>query len=452
MINLKNIVFFIGICSFFLCLFGEGNIAYKTIFLLPLTFVAVSGLYYKTYDLMKNSFVFNIFILQAILRYFIIPYKVSDGDYMIGVHSEYGETAIFVMMLEIFLCFIFLHFVATKQKDQFLNKTQKIIFLEGSPVLYALIGFLAFHIYSSGFLSRVNPIWNMSEYVQKMVEGEEFGDSGFGGILFGPFKVIVALFFISLVHKSKIISYEMKKYGYLMVIFIASLFILGTSRLSILRFAIPLLVMVTLIIDRKSSRKLILTFIAFIIPIILITSISKFSRQGNQVATDSFFKLSSLNAYFAGPGNVAVGMEAYEQLEIKDKALFFVNDLLQNFPGLSKYSSDSYKTNTLFNEKIHGHRLYQDQIAPLSISGIFHFGYWGSFIYAPLFLLIALYMERKSYSEHFLSYKYVYITISISLSMVFMLNIGSLYFNIVSSILFIYIPFLIINVLKKIGL
>ncbi|GIJ93922.1 hypothetical protein CAPN002_11400 [Capnocytophaga stomatis] len=203
-------------------------------------------------------------------------------------------------------------------------------------------------------------------------------------------------------------------------------------------------------IDKKSSRKLIISFIAFIIPVILITSIGKFSKEDERISTDSFFNASSLNAYFAGPGNIASGIEAYEKLVIKDKPLFFINDLLQNFPGLSKYSSDSYKTNIYFNQEIYGHRLYQDQIVPLSTSGIFHFGYWGSFIYAPVFIFIALYMERKSYRESFLGYKFVYIAVSFPLSMVFMLNIGSLYSSIVSPFLFLYIPLFIINSLKKI--
>ncbi|MFJ1472906.1 O-antigen polymerase [Capnocytophaga cynodegmi] len=447
--NSKNIILCAGIFFLLLCLFQEGNMAYENIFLLPLSFIIVSQIYFKTYDLLRNSFVFNVFIIQAILRYFIIPYKVATGGQMTGGNSEYGETAILIMIFEIFFCFTVFQFISSKQRYAYVNRSQEIKPLEGSITLYLLIVILALYIFSTGYFSKVNPIWNMGQYVEKVRAGEGAEDTGFGGILFRPFKLIIAIFCTSLIYKSKRINPERKKYYYLIVIFATSLFIVGTSRLSILHFATPLLVMVTLMISKKSSRKLIIAFISFIIPVILITSIGKFSREDKQASTDSFFTPSSLNAYFAGPGNVAIGIEAYEGLKIKDKPLFFINDLLQNFPGLAKYSSDSYKTNMFFNEKIYGHKLYQDQIVPLSTSGIFHFGYWGSFIYAPIFLLVALYMERKSYKETFLGYKFVYIAVSFSLSMVFMLNIGSLYSSIVSSFLFIYIPFFVINNIKK---
>src|SRR5690606_31984747 len=151
---------------------------------------------------------------------------------------------------------------------------------------------------------------DLEAYVQKyIVDNEELQDSGLAGILFTPFKVIVALFLISRVYLSKI-SYNKKKYFYLIILILASLFIVGTSRLSILQFVFPLLVLVSLILDRKSAKQLITTTAIALIPIVFITSIAKFSRGDTQASSEDIFSTSSMNAYFAGPGNVATGIDA----------------------------------------------------------------------------------------------------------------------------------------------
>ncbi len=450
MINFKHIVCGIGILSSLLCLFQEGNPSFKNLYVLPLSLTVASILFQKVYSLLKDSIVFNVFIIQAILRYCIIPYKMSFGDTTTGFDSPSGEIAIFIMVLEFFFVFVCFHFVAKRQYISHLNKTRNLVPVRNSIFIYGLIALLAIYIYLSGYFYRVNFVWDLGSFVQKyVVEKEEVQNTGLAAILFTPLKTITAIFLISLISSNKNISHNSKKYAYLAVIIISSLFIIGISRLSILFFVLPLLILVSFILDKKSSRKLMIMFFIFIIPVILVASIAKFTRGEQQASTESVLNTSSLNAYFAGPGNVAIGIDAYETLNIKDNILFFTNDIIQNLPGLSKYSLDLYKTNVVFNRTIYGHSFVRDQIVPLSISGLFHFGFIGSFLYAPLFLLIAFYMERKAHKEEFIGYKYVYISLSLTLSMIFMLNIGSMYFAFASCFMFIYLPFYIINNLQK---
>lgn len=446
MVNFKNIVYILSIVSFFLCFFQEGNPRYPYLFVLPLSLLVISFFLFKIFKKLKNSIVFNLFIIQAIIRYCFVPYKIASGDYLhVGFNSLNGNTAIFLMTLEILFAFIVLHILADKQNKAYINKTKTTIALNNSVLLYVLIISMFIFIYFSGFLSKVNFIWDLEAYVQKyIVDNEELHDSGLAGILFTPFKVIVALFLISRVYLSKI-SYNKKKYFYLIILILASLFIVGISRLSILQFIFPLLVLVSLILDRKSAKQLITTTAIALIPVIFITSIAKLSRGDTQASSEDIFSTSSMNAYFSGPGNVATGIDAYEKLSLKNNSLFLINDMFQNAPGFSKYTLDAYKTNVIFNNEIYGSNPSRDQIVPLSTSGIFHFGFLGGFVYVPLFLMVALYMERKAYKERFLGYKYVFIALSITLSMVFMLNIGSFYFSIFSNLLFIYLPFYLIK-------
>lgn len=450
MINLRNIIYTLSFLSFFLCLFQKGNPSYPYLYVLPLSLLLLSTFFFRIFEILNKSIVFNIFIIQVIIRYCVVPYQMTYVDpIFIGANSFNGDSAIVFMVFEIMFAFIALYLMASKQNKAFLNRTKIITPINNSIFIYGLIIGIFIYIFLSGYFSMINFIWDLDAYVQKyIVDDEELQDYGLAGVLFTPFKVIVALFLISRVYLSKI-SYNNKKYFYLIILILASLFIVGISRLSILQFIFPLLVLVSLILDRKSAKQLITTTAIAIIPVIFITSIAKFSRGDTQASSENIFSTSSMNAYFAGPGNVATGIDAYEKLSLKNNSLFLINDMFQNAPGFSKYTLDAYKTNVIFNNEIYGSNSSRDQIVPLSTSGIFHFGFLGGFVYVPLFLMVALYMERKAYKECFLGYKYVFIALSITLSMVYMLNIGSFYFALITGMLFVYLPFYLINKIQS---
>jgi hypothetical protein len=223
----------------------------------------------------------------------------------------------------------------------------------------------------------------------------------------------------------------------------------GTSRFSMLLFAVPILVLMSLIIHEKTAKKFIIAMTIVFIPAIIFASIQKFTLIGEEVDTLFFFTASSLDAYFSGVGSVAVGFDAYENLHNGNHFLFFINDTFQNVPGLSQYTIAEYRTTVMYNRQFYGHFDWLDQIVPLTITGIFHFGVFGFFFfYSVFFMLIALYMERKSYKEAFLGYKFIYISLSITLSLVFMLNIGSMYFALASTFLFVFLPLYAIHKLN----
>jgi len=450
MINAKYIVYILSPISFFFCLFQDRRLNYEYLFLLPLSLGILSVLFSHIYKLLNNSIVFNIFLLQLIIRYCVIPFVFVLGNFYVGANSLNGNTAIFIMILEIIFAFAALNLVALKQRNSYLSKINTIIPMKNSIFLYGLILVMLMYIYQNGYLERVNFIWNLDNYIQQYIAGnEELQDSKFAGLLFIPFKVIVSLFIISRITVNKKISYR-KKYIYYFITFIASsIFIIGTSRLSMLFFSLPILVLISLIIPPKISKKILVIFTFCLIPIIIIASINKFTKENSQISLSDIFNAASLNAYFSGPGNVAVGLDAYEQLNTKENILFCINDIFQNAPGLAKYTSAAHKTNRLFNKEIYGNIEVADQIVPLSISGIFHFDIFGAFFYVTFFLLIALYMERKSHKEKFIAYKYMYISLSITLSMTFILNIGSMFLSLFSTYLFLYLPVYVIYQLQS---
>lgn len=304
-------------------------------------------------------------------------------------------------------------------------------------------------ILNSNFFNKVNLIWDLSNYVEKvMIGGEEIESGSLGGLLFIPFKVALLLILSSFILNAKI-NKNIKVFFLVVLIGISASFIVGASRFSIVTFILPFYFILITIFSKKLKTMINVGLLLIIIPVILITSLAKFTRGDKVATTSTILKTDSYNAYFSGVANVAIGIDSFEDLNDKEYSLFFFNDIFQNVPLLSKLTDNKYKSNYVFNETIYGHREWQIQIVPLSIAGLFHFNILGVGIYSCLFLSLAFYYERKAKKEIYLPYKYVFYSLMFALSLVFMFNIGSMIATIVRSFFFIYFPFYMSNRLNN---
>jgi len=449
--KLANTVIFSGIVSFLVCLVSTNEKDYSFVFVLPLLLLLLSVVFYRAFDDLSNSMVFQLIMLQSIFRYCLFPILLSLGQPLgNGEFSDYFNISITIMTIELVSAFYVLKIFSKKQKVAFLKKSSGITPLKGLLPLFVLLLFAFYYMYISGALNKINPIWDFSTYLEDSLSGDiEQSSSTLALILFTPFKALSSLLFITIIYKSKKIKINYKKWLYLIVIFISSIFIVGTSRFSVILFVLPLLTLIKNIIHESDYKQILGLTALLLVGVITITSIQKFSRYGNEIASVDIVKASSLNAYFAGPGNIAIGLQAFEKVSYYDVPMYLINDTFQNIPLLSKLTKDEYKLNNKFNQEIYGHNLYADQIVPLSVSGLFHFGVLGVFFYSSVFIAIALYMERLSHVVKFIGYKYILISLSIILSLVFMLNLGSLYAALARSFLFLFLPFLAISIFSK---
>src|SRR5690606_4223611 len=94
-------------------------------------------------------------------------------------------------------------------------------------------------------------------------------------------------------------------------------------------------------------------------------------------------------------------------------------------------------------------KLWADHIVPLSISGLFHFGYVGVFVYNPFFIALALFMERVAYRVKYIGYKYVFLYCALVFSLIFMLNLGSFYGSFSRTIVFLLVPVVFLKYLTS---
>lgn len=451
MVRLINLVAVLCILSITYCLFHIGEVGLYTTSLLPFSFLLFTVFFSRIYKSYSDSIVFNIFIGQAIVRYCLLPVLISVDDVFISKYNIGNlNIAALVMIFELMFIFIVFTIFSKKQKISRLRERNHITPLHSKVFILLILCFALYYTYYTGAFNKINLVWNASDYVEKYITGEEDLDiSNFGVISFNLSKSIIALLLISLIYKSNKIKQKLKKWLYLLVILLSGIFIVGISRFSFILFIVPLLVLLSRILSKEDFKKIFILASILLSTVLIITTIAKFTRYGNTVSTESILSSSSINAYFAGPGNIAVGINAYEKIQGKESALYLFNDTLQNIPLLSQITSNEYKTTLKFNEEIYGHNLYADQIVPLSISGIFHFSFLGIFFYSSLFITIALLMERLSYRFNFIGYKYVFIFLSVNMSLVFMINIGSSFGSLVSSFLFLLLPFFLINKIQK---
>lgn len=445
--NITILIF--SIISSVICVKYNTNIEYISISFLPFSLAVFSVFGNKLFHNLKRSYVFYIFYVQALIRYCLIPIGISFDDYLgNGSYSNNGNLAIVFMIIE--LALIFFLFIYQNNKFKNINKTTTVNLVANNYWLYFFVFVMFMIILISGFFAKVNTIWNLNDYVQQVVvQGEEVEYSSLGGLLFNPFKIAILLIISSLILKSNKLNNNNKVILLIVLIGLASSFIVGMSRFSVIMFILPFYFIIVEILDKKTKRVINIGLVAILSVVVIVTSIGKFSRGNNEIGINDIITTSSLNAYFAGPGNIAAGIDAFEDVVNKNYGLYLINDLFQNVPLISKLTNDNYKSTFDFNRKIYGHSIYRDQIVPLSIAGLFHYDLFGIGLYSVLFLSIAFYFERKGKREKYMPYKYVYFSIMLTLSLVFMLNIGSMIASPFRALVFTFIPFYISNMLNK---
>lgn len=445
MIFLAISICFFSFLAFAYTLLNSDSITYPLIYLLPFTLWILCILFFNLFKLYKNSWVFKIFLLQITIRYPIMSIVYSSAPLYLSNIGVYNNTVIVMMVLELIFCFIILGIFSSKQSELNNYENMEIQLNQNYPIIYIAIMLMFTILLLSNAFNDINFILSLNQYVEKHTEGESsLQDSSIAIVLFTPFKVLLALTLIQKIYTSRIRSH-FKKWVYLLIIVVSSSFVFGMSRFSLILFSVPLLGFITTLLTKRDANQLIRSSSIIIITALFFASIAKFSRYGNQATTNELIDVGSINAYFAGPDNIRIGLMAYDSISNINSLLFLINDTLQNVPLLSRITSDSYKLNFVFNKQIYGHNLWADQIVPLDISGLFHFGLIGIPLYYCLFLSLALWFERKAYNSHDFFYKYNWMSLSISFSFIFMMNVSTFYSSLVSNMLFLFIPFWLIN-------
>ncbi|MDD2474651.1 MAG: O-antigen ligase [Dysgonamonadaceae bacterium] len=426
--------------------FGTYDTGFDYLYLLPFSVLVLSLIFRKQLMQYKGSFVATLLLIQVGIRYLAIPLYNSFSDNTDIVFTNvYHFEVVFFMILELIAIYSVLAYYSNKQLNALKIKQDKIKTITPSLSLILILSVVFIYIFLSGFFLRVNYIWQIKSFIEMSEQIDKI--PALAGVLFNPFRIIASLLLISFIYNKPIKNVFKVLFLFAILIF-NSIIIVETSRISIILIILPLaFIFYTVFNDLKKHILIGMGFI--LISVIAITTIGKFSRTIERSESFSIINEKSLNAYFAGPMNINTALNLYYDRDEWDRMDFMMNDFFQNVPMLSRLTEDDFKTNVLFNEQIYGHRVFQDQIVPLSLNGLIHFGVIGPLLYPLLFITLALFFERRYLQRKFIGDKFVNIYLAIVFSLIFMLNIGFIFATFLITLVFIVIPFKVIKFFNR---
>jgi hypothetical protein len=175
----------------------------------------------------------------------------------------------------------------------------------------------------------------------------------------------------------------------------------------------------------KYKKVLLIGLLVILIFAVFFGSMIKFSRLGNQdymgmnSTVNSLFSYKNLNAYFAGPTNIHVGIEMIKSVHKNGTSplLMFISDFFNNFPLLNRILNlQDYASHIIFNRIYYGSSIAVDQILPLSCQ-LYNFFNIGFIIPEAGIVYFALIQNNKIKTEEnmLLTFCEVYLVASLSL-------------------------------------
>lgn len=438
---MKRILFGISLLAFLTsgyCLVYHDIEKFNLLFVLPAIFGVLTLFFYKFLSQITTSMVFIVFLFQAVVRYIILPALITyDKGMEIAMYSDNDVIALIIMVIELILAYLTLAIFSRRQEQGFTRRLS-VVPLKNSLFLVVSIVALFIYIANSGYFENINYVWELNAYRIQDSNTEEFKSNNYAGLAFLFLRIAVSLMALSWI-VGRVMSPNRRIYLFWLVVAVNGVFMVGVSRFSMLLNVVPLFV-VFLSFYPDQRIKLGLIIIAVLLPATIVSSLAKFSNEEKVMTLEGLVNANSLNAYFSGPGNICVGLDAYQRIDGVEHIWFFLNDIGQNLPLISNYTDSEYKSNIYFNYEIVKDKHDTTQIVPQSIAGLFHFSIFGVFLYPVVFLSLALYFERMFYRSSFIGYKYVYTLLALNLSLVSMLNVGSVTSAIFVNVAFILVP------------
>lgn len=433
---LSFLFFFIGFI-----IYGKvNNASYPDVYFLPVGLGFFTLFVSNIFDRLKSYFIFWIITIQQIVRYLVIPVLFITGDALrFGATTVNEPYAVAMMLIELFFILVAYHICTfSKQKKE---KAAELHFLKLNTINTGLfLLFILIIVSNRSFLQKLSFVWDISTYLKLKLSGDLESISPLVSIMFPVMRAYIVLFIFSVIHSFKL-KQGTKLALSILVVLINATIIIGISRFSIVYATFPLILL--LIYFYPSYKRKIVTYTSVFFGFILIlASVAKFSGNTKKADVGGFFTLHQLNAYFGGVANYAIGYDSYKKNVVNpfDKYYYFVSDITQNIPVLSKFSNDNYKTNIKFNDQIYGAGRSRDQIVPVSVAGLYHFSIYFFYIYIFILSILAFTFETKAYTTNSPVLFFLYVILAFGCSTSMMINIGS-----ISATLFInlvvFIPF-----------
>ncbi|WP_433745210.1 hypothetical protein [Falsibacillus pallidus] len=399
---MRKIVIIIAFLSFIMTLDSDAINGYEWQFLLPLTFLF---LYIFFAPPLKNMGIgYSVLNIVWLIRYCLSPVLNKVSDYQIIHYSIVDENDLYIaqvlmlieLLVTIFVCSYFYrrgHQTRKFNVSLFDKNNKGAIDTTRAPRtvgMTILISMLALSllvlVFDSNALNGFNFIFN-SNY-------EVHGSANFGLsiLILWWTKIIITVFLIS-----KFGAREYRKHNSLnilssiVIVLLSISFFNGMSRNEVLIESLAYIYLLTRLFP-KNKKGILAICISSLGAILLFITISRYFDTRNVSEGLANYDLNNivvtLNSYFAGQQNVAIGVRTLDLYWHEYTMLTIFKDIFVNAMFLNIFVPDVPSTVDMFNRTLYGHSQWADQISPMITQVIGLFNVFGIFIPAFIVFLI----------------------------------------------------------------
>ncbi|GEN46664.1 O-antigen polymerase [Alkalibacillus haloalkaliphilus] len=434
------------IVSFIVFLYSFEHYSDRFLFLLPLSYAFLIILFPAMWKYSKNNI--GMIILNAVIfiRYVISPLfrslTINEPAIRGILPSSQGiHYGILILIIELFVAFFVIQMFAHKfYKDKTIKKFKPI---ESKLVLiiFLFIGFSIFSLFPQ-LLGRYNFFLASGPFSDINL------DIPFAGLLIIITDLILIIIAIIIINHFKIKYDKSPKFRYVIFSLLAILPVItifkGTSRFSVVIPTIAFLVILIKLYPMYKKR--IILSIALLAIIVFIVFTFSLDEQRSGETNYSLNHLAhTLDAYMSGPNNMGRVVDLQNNYGVFLTTETLKNDTFNNIALLSSLSDSSNTTTAWFNYMFYNHRLYTDQIVPLSGQSYIHFGVIGTPLLLAITLILMMFFDSKIRYENRIEFTYLYVTAVCNTSMAMMVSFGSIYPFFIN----IFIPIMLIFYMNR---
>lgn len=417
--------YILPIIGFFISftLFTSSNQAgYERYFVIPLVFSIYILVDKEIYERAFANVGFAIFFLTGCFRYLLTPFVGCLSNYsvlfgMIPSPTEYREAVNLLIYEEISIIIFFFFYLRKKfynvkeykQKNVLVATITKKSLLKFMCVL-ALLTVIAFpqmfeNIHFAGNLSSI-------DLAETIVINVPF--AGLFTEIFSLGRFFAVLLIMEYLYKksNRNGSYKFAIFVSMGIIFLNASFVTNLSRFGII---VPIISYTYLLMNlyKKQKELIVSTMFAAVISVVVIMSAVKFFSEdrnsANYESNDVVFWGETLQTYFMGVKETAVGIHAESQIDMvypEGKIFLFLNDVFSNVIGLSNFTYSPLNTVHIYNYVYFPRVKSVSQIPPNIINGMYYFGRWGAPIFTLFFIFMFSFLDFKARKTKNIIYKF----------------------------------------------
>lgn len=442
-----KIIIFLLSCgiSIFMLLNTDTSSGYEYYFIIPLIYgilnIALKSINYTNFKNIGPT----IFNYTMVLKYVLTPLIMCIGNYYsyagILPSNKYIRMAIWLNLFEMIALCLFnsLFYKKIYLKNDIAEENTKIKHFYSKIIYFVVIilGILVI-LFIPQTIADYRLIFNNSNLAETIKI--EFPLSGLFRtiVLFARYSLVLLIidYFYKRNEKKK------SKWNIILSFLPVILNCMVVSNLSRINILVPIVTFSVLIMNlysTKKERKLIIKIFA-ISGIIMISYLSFFKFFGTgrgKVSNSTSYEWwgDTLNMYFSGPKETAVGIKAIDLIESNyglNRFKLLLNDLSANVIVLSNLANSDTTSTVLFNCVYFGKDISRSQIVPNMVEGVYYFGWGLSWIWEVFFLYLAYKFSIHVKKNNKIDKKFAYLYASLHCGMLLMINTNMIVANLIN--------------------